>query len=73
MIYLTNIDIMSRTYKIKASLLDGYPTRLTESLKSNPGSYVDSLYENLRLVYVIVFSTSEDCLAFTLKYGDYYV
>ena len=37
------------------------------------GTEIDVIYENGRSIVVVVFETQEDCLAFTLKYGNKYV
>ena len=51
----------------------GISKRLDEIIKSEPETYVDVIYENLKPIVVIVFPTQEDCLAFTLKNGTKYV
>jgi hypothetical protein len=47
--------------------------KLDQLIKEWPGSELDVLYESASPKVVIVFETSEDCLAFTLKYGKDYV
>ena len=66
-------EFIHRVYKTKLSALCGLPKRLDEITISNPDSYVDVIYENLKTVIVIVFPTQEDCLAFTLKNGTNYI
>ena len=45
---------------------------LSEVVKDWPESYIDVVYENLKPIVVVVFESTEDCLAFKLKYGDRY-
>lgn len=66
-------EFIHRVYKTHAQGLGGLPKRLGEIIKSEPDTYVDVIYENLKSIIVIVFPTQEDCLAFTLKYGTNYV
>lgn len=60
--------------------LSGFNTsfeKLDEIRKEWPGSEIDVVYEGTGLthepVVVVVFETTEDCLAFKLKYGNKYV
>jgi len=66
-------EFIHRVYKTQARVLFSIPKRLDEIVKSEPDSYIDVIYENLRPIIVIVFPTQEDCLAFTLKNGNKYV
>lgn len=64
-------EFKNRVYKTKLSGLFG--ARIFEIQKLAEGAEIDVIYENNRPVIVIVFETQEDCLAFTLKYGNKYV
>lgn len=66
-------EFIHRVYKTRVQGLGGLPKRLDEIIKSEPETYVDVIYENLKPIIVIVFPTQEDCLAFTLKNGNNYV
>ncbi len=66
-------EFVGRVAKTKLSGLITSPKRLTEILKAWPGSEIDVVYEKRQPIIVVVFESSEDCLAFKLKYGDEYV
>jgi hypothetical protein len=67
-------------HRVCKTKLSGFGTsfkRLDEIRKEWQGSEIDVIYEGIGLthrpVVVVIFETSEDCLAFTLKYGNEYV
>lgn len=66
-------EFTHRVYKTNVRGIAALPKRLGEIIKSEPETYVDVIYENLKPIIVIVFPTQEDCLAFTLKNGTKYV
>jgi hypothetical protein len=47
--------------------------KMNQLLKDWPNSELDVTYENLQPVVYFIFESSEDCLAFKLKYGENYV
>lgn len=65
-------EFINRVFKTKFSGLISTSKQLTEIQNLAEGSEIDVIYENGRAVVVLVFETQEDCLAFTLKYGDKY-
>ncbi len=67
-------------HRVAKTKLNGFSTsfkRLDEIRKEWEGSKLDVVYEGTGLthrpVVLVIFETSEDCLAFKLKYGDEYV
>ena len=66
-------EFSHRVYKTGLGAFSSRMKKLDEIVKNNPGSEIDMIYENLKPIIVIVFETQEDCLAFTLKYGENYV
>ena len=66
-------DFSHRIYKTRLSGYGPNPKKIDEIIKNNPGSEIDVIFENLKSIVVIVFDTQEDCLAFTIKYGNNYV
>ena len=70
-------EFKHRIVKTKLSGFSASFKRLDEIRKEWEGSEIDVVYEGTgethRPVVVVVFSNSEDCLAFKLKYGDEYV
>jgi hypothetical protein len=65
-------EFIGRVVKTRLSGLGSSSKRLTETVKAWPGSEIDVVYENGRAIVVVVFESTEDCLAFKLKYGDTY-
>lgn len=64
------------TGRVVKTRLTGLPSnfkRLTEVTKSWQGSEIDVIYETGQPIIVVVFESTEDALAFTLKYGNEYV
>lgn len=49
-----------------------FDKEITRLLETNEVADFDIIYENLKPIFVFTFNTEEDCLAFTLKYGDKY-
>jgi hypothetical protein len=66
-------EFSHRVYKTKLSGLSRDFKRLDQIRKEWQGSEIDVVYENLSPIVVVVFESPEDCLAFTLKYGNEYV
>ncbi len=66
-------EFKGRIYRTRISWLISANARLNKIIKEWQGSNVDVIYENGQSVIVIVFDSAEDCLAFTLKYGEKYV
>ena len=67
------VEFSGRVCKTRLNGLTTSFKRLNEVVKEWQGSEVDVIYEDLRPIVVVVFETSEDCLAFKLKYGNEYV
>jgi len=65
-------EFSGRVVKTRLNGLFHSTKRLDEIVKSWPGSEIDVVYEGAKAVVVIVFESTEDCLAFKLKYGDNY-
>ncbi len=66
-------ELSHRVCKTKLSGLGSSFNRLDQIRKEWQGSEIDVIYENARPIVVVVFESPEDCLAFTLKYGNEYV
>ncbi len=70
-------EFSGRVCKTKKGWLSINPRIESEIQKSWPDSYLDVVFENLNgkieTITVIVFESTEDCLAFRLRYGDDYV
>ena len=66
-------EFVGRVCKTKLNGLTSCFKTLDKTVKEWPGSEIDVVYENGKSIVVIVFESSEDCLAFKLKYGDQYV
>lgn len=66
-------EFIGRVYKTRLSGLNQSMKQQNQITESWPGSEMDVVYESGKAVIVIVFETTEDCLAFKLKYGDNYV
>ena len=65
-------EFINRVYKTRFSGLSTTFEKMNEIQKLAEGSEIDVIYEDGRPIVVVVFETQEDCLAFTLKYGDKY-
>ena len=65
-------EFINRVYKTRFSGLTSSFKQIDEIQKLAEGSEIDVIYIDSRPVVVLVFETQEDCLAFTLKYGDKY-
>jgi len=65
-------EFINRVYKTRFSGLTYSNKELTQIVKLTEGSEIDVVFEDGCAVLVIVFETQEDCLAFTLKYGNKY-
>ncbi len=65
-------EFSSRIYKTRFSGFLSTAKQLTEIQNLAEGSEIDVIYEGGKAIVVLVFETQEDCLAFTLKYGDKY-
>jgi len=65
-------EFINRVYKTRFSGLLSSARELDQIQNLAEGSEIDVIYENGRAVVVLVFETQEDCLAFTLKYGNKY-
>jgi hypothetical protein len=66
-------EFSGRVVKTRISGLNASFRKLDEIRKEWQGSEIDVIYENAKPIVVIVFENTEDCLAFTLKYGKEYV
>ena len=66
-------EFIGRVCKTKLTGLPSNFKKLSEIVKEWPGSEIDVVYEKLTPVVVVIFESTEDCLAFTLKYGKEYV
>jgi len=67
------VEFSSRVCKTRITILSANFKKLDEIKKEWQGSEIDVVYENGKPIVVVVFETSEDCLAFKLKYGEIYV
>lgn len=65
-------EFTHRVFKTRLSGLSASFKYLDEIRKEWQGSEIDVIYENARPIVVVIFETQEDCLAFTLKYGNKY-
>lgn len=65
-------EFANRVFKTRFSGFHSSAKQLTEIQNLAEGSEIDVIYESGKAVVVVVFETQEDCLAFTLKYGDKY-
>lgn len=65
-------EFANRIYRTRFSGFLSTAKQLTEIQNLAEGSEVDVIYEDGKAIVVLVFETQEDCLAFTLKYGDKY-
>lgn len=65
-------ELIGRVCKTKMSGLNGSFSKLDQIRSEWQGSEIDVVYENGRSIVVVIFESSEDCLAFKLKYGDMY-
>lgn len=66
-------ELTGRVCKTRLSSMINLERKLSEIQKEFPVSEIDVVYENLRPIIVLVFESTEDCLAFKLKYGNEYV
>lgn len=66
-------EFTNRVYKTKVTGTSMNLEKLSKITEQWPGSEIDVLYESGKPIVVLVFETQEDCLAFTLKYGDKHV
>jgi hypothetical protein len=67
-------EFAGRICKTKLSGMSSSFKKLDQLIKEWPGSEIDVVFENReKALVVIVFETTEDCLAFKLKYGNDYV
>ncbi len=67
-------EFVGRVVKTKLSGLTQSMKQQNQITESWPGSYIDVVYESAtKMTVVIVFETTEDALAYKLKYGDNYV
>ncbi len=65
-------EFSGRVVKTRLNGLFNSTKRLDQIVESWPGSEIDVVYEGDKAIVVIVFESTEDCLAFKLKYGDNY-
>jgi hypothetical protein len=65
-------EFTNRVFKTRFSGFFSTAKQLTEIHNLAEGSEIDVIYEDGRAIVVLVFESQEDCLAFTLKYGDKY-
>ena len=65
-------EFRGRVVKTRMNGLTTSSKRFDEIQKLWPGSEIDVVYEGARPFVVVVFESTEDCLAFKLKYGDEY-
>lgn len=65
-------ELAGRICKTRLRGLTSGFKKLDEIRKQWPGSEIDVVYENGSSIIVMVFESREDCLAFKLKYGEYY-
>ena len=65
-------EFACRIFKTRFSALTTSFKEMREVEKLVEGSEIDVIYEEGKAIIVLVFETQEDCLAFTLKYGDKY-
>ena len=65
-------EFRGRVVKTRLNGLTTSFKRYDEIQKLWPESEIDVLYEDGKAFVVIVFESTEDCLAFKLKYGDKY-
>ena len=71
-------EFSGRILKLRSQSLFTTRTPIDPLLSEWPGAYIDVLYESIspgdiQVTSVVVFETSEDALAFKIKYGDKYV
>ncbi len=66
-------EFSGRVCKTRLPTLGSNFKKISEITKEWQGSEIDVVYENLKPIIVVVFETTEDCLAFKLKYGNDYV
>ena len=66
-------EFVGRVVKTKLNGLTSDFKKLDQIRKEWEGSEIDVVYENAHSIVVVVFQTSEDALAFKIKYGDEYV
>jgi len=65
-------ELVGRVAKTRLSgAISGF-RKLDEIRKLWQVAEIDVVYENLDPIIVVVFESTEDCLAFKLKYGDDY-
>ena len=65
-------EFVNRVYRTRFSGMFSSARDLDQIQKLAEGSEIDVIYEDGKAIVVLVFETQEDCLAFTLKYGDKY-
>lgn len=65
-------EFVGRVAKTGVSGLGSSFRKLDEIRKEWQGSEIDVVYENGLPIVVVVFESTMDCLAFKLKYGEYY-
>jgi hypothetical protein len=71
-------EFIGRVCKTKLPGLISNYKKFDKIIEEWPGSELDVIYERVKsheveARIVVVFETTEDCLAFTLKYGKEYV
>jgi len=66
-------EFIGRVVKTRMNGLTTSFKRYDEIRKTWPESEIDVVYEDGKPFVVVVFESTEDCLAFKLKYGDEYV
>ncbi|MFI5405733.1 MAG: hypothetical protein ACHQ1D_04385 [Nitrososphaerales archaeon] len=65
-------EFRGRVVKTRLNGLTTSFKRYDEIQKLWPESEIDVVYEDGKAFVVVVFESTEDCLAFKLKYGDKY-
>lgn len=66
-------EFVHRIVKTRMTFFGSDIEKINEIKKYFPGIELNIIHENLQRIIVLVFKTQEDCLAFTLKYGNNYV
>lgn len=65
-------EFVGRICKTRLGIASNNFRNFDQIKKEWPGSEIDVIYESLRPIISVVFKSTEDCLAFKLKYGDMY-
>jgi len=66
-------EFSGRVIKTRLGISNRNSKKVSEIQKEFLGSELDVIYESANAIIVLVFETTEDCLAYKLKYGDDYV